>query len=133
MCHVKPSVNMASLLFVCQKSRNYGGPAFKSEKLRRKGLATGGAIAEWHLRGSRDRVTFTYDTSGLAREWKYNGAQVLSTAKSVTECGNTPVSWPSGSGSSTLTAIPQAHGAIMVALPPRWVKVRPTGRHRQTL
>ena len=34
-------------------------------------LTNGEALAEWRLRGSGGRVTMTYDTHGIAREWKY--------------------------------------------------------------
>ena len=44
-------------------------------------LPSGGAIAEWPLRGSKDKVTFTYDTQGIAREWKYDGARIQATSK----------------------------------------------------
>ena len=34
-------------------------------------LTNGEALAEWRLRGSGGRVTMTYDTHGIAREWSY--------------------------------------------------------------
>jgi hypothetical protein len=34
-------------------------------------LTNGEALAEWRLRGSGGRVTMTYDTHGIAREWRY--------------------------------------------------------------
>ena len=37
-------------------------------------LTTGEAIAEWRLRASGDRVTITYDTRGVARDWLYEGS-----------------------------------------------------------
>jgi hypothetical protein len=38
-------------------------------------LTNGEALAEWRLRGSGDRVTMTYDTRGVAREWRYEGSR----------------------------------------------------------
>ena len=46
-------------------------------------LMSGGAIAEWPLRGTKDRVTFTYDKLGIAREWKYYGTRPHATSKAV--------------------------------------------------
>ena len=46
-------------------------------------LTSGGAIAEWPLRGSNDTVTFTYDKGGIARAWKYDGARIQATSKPV--------------------------------------------------
>ena len=37
-------------------------------------LTTGEAVAEWRLRASGDRVTITYDTHGVARDWLYEGS-----------------------------------------------------------
>ena len=34
-------------------------------------LTNGEALAEWQLRGSGGRVTMTYDTHGIAHEWRY--------------------------------------------------------------
>ncbi len=44
-------------------------------------LTSGGAIAEWPLRGSKDQVTFTYDKRGIAREWVYDRNRTQATAK----------------------------------------------------
>ena len=46
-------------------------------------LTSGGAIAEWPLRGSKDRVTFVYDKSGIAREWVYDGTRTQVGSKAV--------------------------------------------------
>ena len=46
-------------------------------------LSSGGAIAEWPLRGSKDKVTFTYDKRGVAREWSYDGTRTHATSKAV--------------------------------------------------
>ena len=46
-------------------------------------LTSGGAIAEWPLRGSKDKLTFTYDRHGIAREWKYDGARIHAISKAV--------------------------------------------------
>jgi hypothetical protein len=44
----------------------------RPQKLTR--FTEGGALAEWWLRGSGDRVTITYDNQGVAREWTYEGS-----------------------------------------------------------
>ena len=46
-------------------------------------LTSGGAIAEWPLRGSKDTVTFTYDKGGIARAWQYDGTRIQATSKPV--------------------------------------------------
>jgi hypothetical protein len=38
-------------------------------------LTNGEALAEWQFRGSGGRVTMTYDTHGIAREWRYEGSR----------------------------------------------------------
>ena len=38
-------------------------------------LTNGEALAEWRFRGSGGRVTMTYDTDGIAREWRYEGSR----------------------------------------------------------
>jgi hypothetical protein len=38
-------------------------------------LTNGEALAEWRFRGSGGRVTMTYDTHGIAREWRYEGSR----------------------------------------------------------
>jgi hypothetical protein len=50
-------------------------------------LTSGGAIAEWPLRGSKGKVTFTYDMRGIAREWSYDGIRTHITSKAAR---NTP-------------------------------------------
>jgi hypothetical protein len=46
-------------------------------------LTSGGAIAEWPLRGSKDTVTFMYDKHGIARDWVYDGTRIQGASKAV--------------------------------------------------
>jgi hypothetical protein len=53
-------------------------------------LTSGGATAEWPIRGSKDKVTFTYDKRGIAREWKYDGTRIQATSKAVRRTSPSP-------------------------------------------
>ena len=51
---------------------------------------SGEAIAEWPLRGSKNRVTFTYDRQGIARGWKYDGTHIQAISNAVRRTSPSP-------------------------------------------